>query len=388
MIAASPYAAHVGLQLKILHFFKTYFPDSCGGTEHFIYQLARGTANRGVDVDVLSLSPDVRDESRFFENHLAHRVRQNFEIASTGVSLRAFAKFAALAREADIIHYHFPWPFADLVHLLTPASKPSVVTYHSDIMRQKQLLRLYKPLMKRFLGSVDRIVATSPNYLETSDTLREFRNKTEVIPIGLDRTSYAPPGDDLIAGWRARFGERFFLFVGVFRYYKGLHILLDAIRGTNYPLVILGAGPIEAEIRRHASQAGLNRIHFVGALPEPDKIALFNLCYAFVFPSHLRSEAFGISLLEGAMFGKPLISSEIGTGTSYVNIHGETGLVVPPNDPVALRGALKQLFDNPELAARLGRQAQQRYEKYFTADLMVDRYIELYEQLLASRGKE
>ena len=371
--------------MRILHFFKTYFPDSRGGGEQFIYQLARGSADRGLDIDVLSLSRDVRDETRFFENHFVHRVRQNFEFASTGVSFRAFARFSELALEADIIHYHFPWPFADLVHLVTSVSKPTVVTYHSDIVRQKWLLKLYKPLMKRFLGSVDRIVATSQNYLETSEALGDFRDKTRVIPIGLDRSSYPVPSADLVSAWRARFGERFFLFVGVFRYYKGLHILLDALRETGYQLVIVGAGPVEAELRRHARQAGLTGVHFVGALPESDKVALFQLCYAFVFPSHLRSEAFGISLLEGAMFGKPLISSEIGTGTSYVNIHGETGLVVPPNDPAALREALCYLIDHPELAAEMGDRARLRYEKYFTAEPMIDHYVNLYNELLLSR---
>ncbi len=200
-------------QLRILHFFKTYFPDSYGGTEQFIYQLARGCALRGVDVDVLSLSPEVTSESGRLENHSVHRVRTTFEIASTGFSFRAFPRFAALAREADIVHYHYPWPFADVVHFMTPFSKPTVLTYHSDIIRQKRLLKLYEPLMNRFLGSVDRIVATSQNYLQTSDVIRHYQHKTMIIPIGLDPSTYPAPDDALLAKWRSEFGERFFLFV-------------------------------------------------------------------------------------------------------------------------------------------------------------------------------
>jgi O-antigen biosynthesis rhamnosyltransferase len=371
--------------LRVLHFYKSYFPDSRGGVEQFIYQLSLSTANRGIDVDVLSLSPNVKNETVFFENHFSHRVARTFEIASNTVSIRAFSKFATLARNADIIHYHHPWPFADVVHFATPVSKPTVLTYHSDIIRQRSLLKLYKPLMKRFLASVDRIVATSQNYLETSDVLGDYREKTEVIPIGLERTAYPNPEAAVTARWRAEFGERFFLFVGVLRYYKGLHILLDAIRGTEYSLVIVGAGPIEAELRAHAAEAGLSKVHFLGALSEVDKVALFNLSYAVVFPSHLRSEAFGISLLEGAMFGKPLISSEIGTGTSYINIHNETGLVVPPNDPGALRCAMDLLYDNPGMAREMGRRAHLRYQECFTAHQMVDRYVDLYNKLLSVR---
>ena len=159
--------------------------------------------------------------------------------------------------------------------------------------------------------------------------------------------------------------------------------MLDALRGTGYPLVIVGAGPIERELRAHAAQIGLANVHFLGALSDRDKVALLQLSYAVLFPSHLRAEAFGISLLEGAMFGKPLISSEIGTGTSYINVHGETGLVVPPNNPELFKDALRALYEDPERAGEMGRRAHRRYQAYFTADRMTDRYIELYNDLLS-----
>jgi glycosyltransferase involved in cell wall biosynthesis len=136
-------------------------------------------------------------------------------------------------------------------------------------------------------------------------------------------------------------------------------------------------------LRRHAKHIGQSNVHFLGPLSEIDKVAVFELSYSVVFPSHLRSEAFGISLLEGAMFGKPMISSEIGTGTSFVNIHGETGLVVPPDDPDALREALVLMHDHPDLAGKMGSNASLRFEQYFTADRMADRYIALYEELLS-----
>ncbi|MBR0850297.1 glycosyltransferase family 4 protein [Bradyrhizobium diazoefficiens] len=372
--------------MKILHFYKTYFPDSRGGIEQFIYQLAHGSGARGMEIDVLSLSSDVANSTSDFGNHLSHRVHKNFEIASTGFSLEAFKRFSELARRADIVHYHYPWPFADVVYFATAVKRPSVLTYHSDIVRQVWLMKLYRPLMTRFLRSVDRIVATSPNYLQTSDVLDLYRDKTEVIPIGLDRSTYPRPTNARLEKWRRQVGEQFFLFVGVLRYYKGLHVLLDALQGTSYEVVIVGAGPIESELKLRASQLGLTNIRFLGPLPDADKAALLELSCAVLFPSNLRSEAFGITLLEGAMFGKPLISSEIGTGTSFINIHGETGLVVPPNDPVALRGAMRDLSESPALAADMGRRAYERYDALFTADRMVDRYIELYRELLSGGG--
>jgi rhamnosyl/mannosyltransferase len=173
----------------------------------------------------------------------------------------------------------------------------------------------------------------------------------------------------------------------VLRYYKGLHILLDAVEKLDYPVVIVGAGPIEQELKEHAARLGLKHVQFVGALDDADKVALLKLCYAVAFPSHLRSEAFGISLLEGAMFGKPMISSEIGTGTTYINIDGQTGLVVPPSDPQALGQAMRTLWDNPQLAAQMGRRAAERYQALFTSEQMAASYTALYQELVARHAE-
>jgi len=370
--------------LRVLHFFKTYYPDSFGGIEQVIFQLCKGTARYGFTSEVLALSPHPHEAPIDFSGHLVHQAKLDFQVASTGFSWSAFRKFAALARQADIIHLHYPWPFMDIVHFATRHGKPTVVTYHSDIVKQKMLLRLYRPLKNRFLGSVDRIVATSPNYLATSPVLNRYRAKVVEITYGLDKSTYPTPAPDTMARWRLKFGEgqRFFLFVGMLRYYKGLHILLDALQDTGYPVVIVGSGPVEAELKKHAAQLGLNHVHFLGMLPDEDKVALLHLCYGVIFPSHLRSEAFGISLLEGAMYGKPMISSEIGTGTTFVNIGGETGLVVPPSDPAALRQAMRYLWEHPDEAAEMGKRAEARYWKLFTAEQMVRSYAELYNDVV------
>lgn len=173
------------------------------------------------------------------------------------------------------------------------------------------------------------------------------------------------------------------------RYYKGLHVLLDAVQGTGYPLVIVGAGPLEQQLKAQAAALGVeSHVRFVGRVSEEDKVALLQLSRAIVFPSHLRSEAFGISLLEGAMYGKPMISSEIGTGTSFINANGVTGLVVPPSDPPAFRQAMKWCWDNPEQAAEMGRQAEARYQELFTADAMGRVWADLYRDLLDERAEK
>lgn len=367
--------------MRVLHFYKRALPESMGGVEQVIDQVAQGTGRLGVEVDVLALGQGGENGGTAFHGYTSYRTRTDFELASTGFSFSAFAAFARLAKQADVVHYHFPWPFMDLVHFVSRVGKPSVVTYHSDIIRQKHLLKLYRPLQSLFLGQVDRIISTSPNYAQTSQTLAPFRSKVEVIPIGLDRSSYPVARAERLDYWRKRFGGRFFLFVGVLRYYKGLHILLDAMALGELPVVIIGAGPVERALHEQANRLGLCQVHFLGFVDDEDKVALQSLCLAVVFPSFLRSEAFGVALLEGAMFGKPMICCEIGTGTSFINIAGETGLVVPPGDPVALRGAMQYLWDNPGEVQRMGMNAERRYVEHFTADTMARRHLAVYQEL-------
>ncbi|MDR6161095.1 MULTISPECIES: glycosyltransferase family 4 protein [Pseudomonas] len=367
--------------IKVLHFFKTYYPETMGGIEQVIFQIAQGGAEHGFSSEVLYLSERGAARNETVGNHLTHRSRLDMHVASTGFSLSAFKDFSALAQEADVVHFHFPWPYMDLVHFATRHGKPSVVSYHSDIVKQKTLLKLYQPLMNCFLSSVDCIVASSPNYVQSSPVLSRFRDKVEIIPYGLDSTTYPSVSEEKLAYWRNRLGSKFFLFVGALRYYKGLDYLLDAAKITGLPVVILGGGHQEAELKDQAQRLELSNVHFLGGLGDDDKAALLSLCHAFVFPSHLRSESFGISLLEAAMFGKPLISCEIGSGTTYINIAGDTGLVVPPRDAVALAEAMNRLWNDTAMVEQMGRRAKQRYDEVFSAEKMVTAYAALYRRI-------
>lgn len=369
--------------MRVLHFFKTYWPDTFGGVERTIHALAKGCRSYGIEAEILALSPHPAAAPLQFDGHRIVQVKQDLDIASTGFSRAAFQKFRALSQQADVVHFHFPWPFMDLVDLVIPHGKPKVVTYHSDIVKQKALLRLYSPLMHHFLRKADRIVATSPNYLASSPVLESYRNKIEIIPIGLDEQDYPSPNPERVAYWASRFPRGFFLFVGVLRYYKGVHFLLEAAKRTRLPVVLVGGGSLEQDLEARIRHEGLSDVHLLGALPDADKIALLSLCRALVFPSHLRSEAFGLSLVEAAMAGKPMISCEIGTGTSFVNLHAETGITVAPEDADALGQAMQALWDNQEKATEMGQNARLRYEQLFTAQRMVGSYAKLYQSLLS-----
>jgi len=177
------------------------------------------------------------------------------------------------------------------------------------------------------------------------------------------------------------------LFVGRLRYYKGLQYLLEAMRALEAHLLVVGSGPMEEAWRRLAGELGVaDRVTFLGEVPDEELPAFYHLCDLFVLPASHRSEAFGVVQIEAMAAGKPVVCTELGTGTSYVNVHGETGLVVPPRDPAALVDAIRRLLADPELRRRLGERGRERAVREFSAGVMADRVASLYQELLSSSG--
>jgi glycosyltransferase involved in cell wall biosynthesis len=370
--------------VKVLHVFKTYLPDNFKGIERVIWNIAEATHDLGVESHVLALSANPSATPIKVDRHWVHQAKLDFYLASSGFSYSVFSQFRRLAAEMDMVHYHFPWPMMDLLQLLANPGRPGIVTYHSDIVRQKRLMTLYRPLMKRFLGQMDHIVATSPNYAASSPVLREYPDKLSVIPIGLD-AAQPQISPDLLEAWRARVGSGFFLFLGAPRYYKGLEYLMGAAAQTGLKVVIAGASEEEVAGVRQGISAPIT---VVGEISDADKEALLELCLALVLPSHLRSEAFGVVLTEAARAGRPMISCEIATGTSYVNLDGVTGLVVEPANAMSLAQAMTRLAEQPAMAEAMGLAAGQRFKALFTAKSMGEQYAQLYREVLNKRRRD
>ena len=261
--------------MRVLHVYRTYFPDTQGGLEETIRQICVNTADMDVESRVFCLSRAPQPAQVERSEATVFRSKQTLELASCGMSIAALTEYKEQVAWADVVHYHFPWPFADLLHFFAKVQKPSVLTYHSDIVRQKLLGAFYRPLMDRFLTSVDAIACTSPNYFATSDVLTRYENKVEVIPIGIDEKSYPSLEPENRAETKAEYGEDFFLFVGVLRYYKGLHILLDAIANAPYRVVIVGSGPTEQDLKSQAKRLSLDNVCFAGSVSDTQKMSLF-----------------------------------------------------------------------------------------------------------------
>ena len=261
------------------------------------------------------------------------------------------------------------------------------MTYHSDVIGKRFLYSLYRPSMVRMLKSMDMVVATSPNYLENSPVLKKYvaPDRLKVIPLGIVEDSYKDAIKDAEnIDINEKFGletNQYFLFIGVLRKYKGLHYLIEGAKSSNLPVVMAGAS---SQLELFVQQSkNVDKARFLGKVTDSQKMALIKECRAAILPSHLRSEAFGVFLIEAAMCGKPLISCEIGTGTSYVNLNGETGNVILPQDPSAISEILKKFEESEELAHKLGLKARDRYERLFSGQALGRSYSELYQNVEA-----
>lgn len=378
------------MNLSVLHVYRTYFPDPPGGLQEAIRQIALSTGAQGVSNTIFTLSP--QPEPRILLRPEGRVVRGRSWAAPASCDIggpAALATFSRLGRESDVVHYLFPWPFFDVLHAVIRPTSPAVLTYVSDVVRQRWLGAAYAPLMWRTLRQMRVIVANSPAYAKTSPVLSHpsIRDKVRVIPLGIDENSYPMEGDEAIF---KRLGlaadEPFFLFIGVLRYYKGAHFLVQAAKDLGAKVVLVGSGPEGSSLQALAEQSGADNVVFAGQITDAEKVALLKRCRALVLPSHLRSEAFGMVLVEAAMFGRPLISCEIGTGTSYVNAHEETGFVVAPESPQALRQAMTALLRDDGLAIAMGRAARSRYEQLFSGPVLGKAYAELFREVAGIAG--
>ncbi|WP_197413042.1 glycosyltransferase [Vibrio sp. MEBiC08052] len=374
--------------IKVLHVYRTFFPDPPGGLQEAIRQICINTRPHSIISKVFTLSPDPSPESIFFDGIEVIRAKSHLAPASCDISgIDGIKKFKELSEWADIINYHYPWPFSDVLNFFSSKNKIKVITYHSDIVRQKYILHFYQPLMSKMLREMDKVIVTSDNYAKTSKTIINYVSEEQLrtIPLGIKDFSI-DYNSSLKNDTLEKFGlydTEYVLYLGVLRYYKGLHVVIDAAKKTDKIIVIAGAGPEEERLK--AKARGIKNIIFTGRVTEQQKLDLVANCKLMVLASHLRSEAFGMVLVEGLMFSKPLISCEIGTGTSYVNVDGLTGEVIPPNDYQALAKAIDKISNDQDLYNEYSNNARARYLKLFSDVSLGKLYSNLYLEILGNK---
>jgi len=367
---------------RILHVYKDYYPV-LGGMENHIKALSEALVTRGYDVTVLVTHPTSTTHIEDMNGVHVIKAGRLATVASAPISI-ALPRLLQRQRP-DITHLHFPYPLGEVANLFFGRAPHTVITYQSDVVRQRGLLQLYRPLLWRVLRSADRIIATTPNYIASSPFLKQLRAKCTVIPLGLPVERFASAPRDQVQRIRDTYGTPLLLFVGKLRYYKGLQYLLQAMPAIPARLLVVGSGPMEDEWRQLSKSLGLaEQVTFIGGVSDAELPAYYHACDVFVLPASERSEAYGLVQIEAMASGRPVVCTELGTGTSYVNLHGQTGLVVPPKDPAALQEAIVALLRDEPMRCRMGQHARERAVQEFNLETMVDRITRLYADLLST----
>ncbi len=343
-------------QLRICHLGK-YYPPASGGIETHVRTLAQAQASRGAAVTVLCFQHDQAPTVRERDGEVdVVRFHRDISVAKLDVSPalgRALAKV-----EADVIHMQAPNPAGILTVLAVRPRIPIVVTYQSDLVRQKSLAILFGPFEKLFYRRVRLILSTSPTYSAGSKLLARYRDRLAVLPMGIDLELYLKPSEshcETARQLRERYPGPIWVACGRLVYYKGLTTAIEALPLVPGTLIVVGDGPEQAALEAQAERLGVrNRVAFVGAVPYREIVPYYLAAHAFWFPSNARSEAFGLVQVEAMASGCPVINTAIfGSGVPWVSPDGESGLTVPINEPKAFAAAAHRLLNEPGLRDRL-----------------------------------
>ena len=380
--------------MRILHLGK-YYPPASGGIEAHVRTLAHGQAAMGHQVRVLCVQhANVQRRSVIGKTFAS---TPDSTETDGPVSVRRLGRIAHLARfdivpglrgelgrllrATDIVHLHTPNPLMLIACASLAAGPDLLVTHHSDAVKQKRLAMLVAPFEDRVYGRARIIFSDSPGYADGSPTLQRHAPRVRVLPLGIDLEPYEHPNSEVMRSadeLRQSCPGPLWLMVGRLVYYKGHTVAIDALAQLPGTLVLVGTGPLEAELRNQAERLGVaDRIQWIGHAPDDFIVAAYHAATALWFPSVARSEGFGLAQVEAMASGCPVVNTAIpASGVSWVSQHDVSGLTVPVGDASALAAAARTIANDPVLRSRLSQGARARARTEFDHRLMAQRWAE------------
>jgi glycosyltransferase involved in cell wall biosynthesis len=367
---------------SVLQVFKYYYPH-IGGVEKVAQDIAEGL-KKEVYTEVLTCHDERKDRREEVNGIPVYRAGTMGTYFSVPLAPQFPILMRKMAMNKDILHFHLPFPLGDVSYLLAGPRKRIVVWWHSDIVRPKHLYTLYRPLLRRFLERVDRVIVAAPQLRDYSPVLAEFASKCEVVPIGIDPARFSLTRSLKERSEEIRLKERMpiILFIGRLIYYKGIEFLIGAMKDVEAKLIVIGEGPLGARLESLTESLSLtDRVQFLGRLENEEIPAYLHAAQVFVLPSIANTEAFGIVQLEAMACGTPVVSTNLSTGVPFVNQDGITGIVVPPGDSGALSSAINRLLSDHEMRMAYGENGKERVRQHFTRELMLERILSVYREL-------
>ena len=374
--------------MRVLHFGKHSFIRK-GGIEHHIEVLTRALAARGVDVTVLSYDRSRTATTRIVDGVRLEPVPVLLNVLSQPIAptLAAHARRLAHAEPFDVVHQHWPDPLAHLAASTVPGRPAQVVSWHTDIVRQRVLGPLYQSLAPILLRRPDAVIGAAPSNLNSAQLDRfaspELRH---TIPFGVETHRFAltPKLQRESEALRQKYdGIPIVFALGRHVYYKGFEVLVRAMARVPALLLLGGEGPLTPRLREQAAALS-GRVEFTGSIPEAQLPSYFHACDVFCLPSIVKMEAFGFVQAEAMACGKPIVNTALGNGVNDLAPHQICALTVPPGDDVALAEALCDVLRQPALAARLGAAGRERVHASFTVETMANQTVALYNEMIDS----
>jgi len=375
---------------RIIQLGKYYYPEP-GGMETHLYDTCCQLKDK-FDIQVLVANTKPHTVSEEVEGVQVTRVANLGEAFSSPICPTLPFHLHQLNSNPDtIIQLHFPNPMAHLAYLIARPAGRLVIEWHSDIVRQKILSKLYQRQLVRLLQRADCILATSPYYIKYSPFLQKFADKCVVVPRGINLKKFANSStiQSKAEETRQNYGDGITLFVGRFIYYKGLETLLEAAKKIRGKILLVGDGPLRNKIKNIIKNSLLeDKVFLHHGVCDQELVSFYHACDVFVLPSNQRSEAFGLVQLEAMACSKPIISTNLKTGVPWVNQHGVTGLVVPVDNADKLAQAVNYLLTNIEERLRLGQNGRRRVLENFTIPKVARKLEQVYEQVLHTRSRK
>ena len=369
--------------MKILHVGKYYHPFS-GGMESVVKNLCEGLYQKGHDVTVLCSSTTLKGSDEIINGVRVVRLARTGILFGQNLNPTMIGNLHKLARECDLVHVHCPNPLAEMMALTLPSSIPLVATYHSDIVRQKVLLKFYRSFFKKFLNRTQKVFVPTQNHVDFSQFLPEYGAKCEIIPFGIKDSPFQTNEGNLTFAreFRKDFGP-YALFVGRLVSYKGIEVLIEAAKSFDQKVVIVGEGPLKISLEKKIRQLGLqDRVILMGKIQNDKQfVGLYHGCDMLVLPSITPNENFGIVQLEAMACSKPVVTTNLKSGVPAVGESGKTCLIVEPGNVAELANAMSMIFNNKELKYKMGRAARVRFENFYTWKGMVDSQINAYKRI-------
>jgi rhamnosyl/mannosyltransferase len=370
--------------MKLLLVAEAFVPRFGGGVryEKDIVEHFRGY---GHVVDVVTVGHSLKPRCWQEIGGSVYELPKHLEFSSARLSVNMFSFLLQRIDQYDLLHFNSPNPIGEFsywaVRALRRKIDQAICSYHGEVVSSKRFHRVYNSwLLLSHLRACQRLIVSSPNIVQTTPLLNGFQHKVEVIPYGIDTARFTTRAD-----WSPAVPvERplSFLFVGRLVRYKGLQILLHSIAQTRGTLKIIGDGPLRPQLTELVRKLGLTeRVQFYGAVSDRVLIENYQHADVIVLPSVDRGESFGYVLAEGMACGACAISTELGTGTSFVNIHDVTGKVVSPGDPQELKAAMVYLDEHRTELARYRSNAPKRVKELFSREEMLKKTSTLYESL-------